>query len=222
MAATARFLFDNDFGSGGGARPTIALAEHEARLAAAEEAGYRKGFAAAEAKARAEAERQVPAMLAKIAAAIEEVRRGFTVLEARLETEAVEVAVAVAKKLAPELVAREPQAEIAALVSDAFRHLVGAPHVVIRLSEQLYAPAQPQLAEIAKTRGFEGRLVVLADPEIASGDCRVEWADGGITRDRAATEAAIADLVERYLAARRSSAVTIPPVSPELMGRPEP
>ena len=222
MAATARFLFDNDFGKGGGAKPVVALSEHQARLAEAEATGYRNGYAAAEAKSRAEAGKQVPAMLATISAAIENLRRGFSVLEARLETEAVEVAVAVANKLAPELIAREPMVEFAALVSEAFRHLVGAPHVVVRLSEPLYAAAQPLLAEIAHARGFEGRLVVLADPEIASGDCRIEWADGGVTRERAATEAAVAELVGRYLAARRSSAATIPPVSPDLIGRPEP
>ena len=33
-------------------------------------------------------------------------------------------------------------------------------------------------------RGFEGRLVVLAEPEIAPGDCRIEWADGGVVRDQ--------------------------------------
>jgi flagellar assembly protein FliH len=222
MTATARFLFDTDFGNGHGGRPTIALTDHQAKLVEAQAQGYRNGYAAAEAAARTEADKQIPAMLAAISAAIGELRRGFTVLEARLETEAVEVAVAVANKLAPELVAREPLVEIAALVNEALGHLVGAPHLVIRLSDPLYAAAQPMLTDIAKARGFEGRLVVLADPEIGLGDCRVEWADGGITRDRATTEAAIAELVERYLAARRSSAATIPPVSPDLIGRPEP
>ena len=44
--------------------------------------------------------------------------------------------------------------------------------------------------------------MVLAEPEIALGDCRIEWADGGIVRDRAATEAAIGEAVGRYLGAR--------------------
>ena len=44
--------------------------------------------------------------------------------------------------------------------------------------------------------GFDGRLVVLAEPGIALGDCRIEWADGGLARDRAATEAAIGEAVE--------------------------
>jgi flagellar assembly protein FliH len=48
-------------------------------------------------------------------------------------------------------------------------------------------------------------LVVIAEPDIALGDCRIDWADGGVTRDRVATEAAIADAVSRYLAATRGT-----------------
>ena len=217
MTATARFS-STTISALPAAKPTIALAEHQAKLAEAEAQGYRKGHAAAEAKAQAEAAQKMPALLANVAAAIEALRKSASALEARLETEAVEVAVAIATKLAPALIAREPFAEIAALVDEAFRHLVDAPHVVVRLSETLYGEAQPLLAETARARGFEGRLVVLADPEIAPGDCRIEWADGGVTRDRAATEAAIADLVERYLAARRASTATFRPSRPTWLG----
>ena len=41
-----------------------------------------------------------------------------------METEAVEVAVAVARKLCSELIAREPLGEITALVADCFSYLV--------------------------------------------------------------------------------------------------
>ena len=43
---------------------------------------------------------------------------------------------------------------------------------------------------------------MLAEPDIAPGDCRIEWADGGIKRDSAAIEAAIDEAVARYIASR--------------------
>ena len=43
---------------------------------------------------------------------------------------------------------------------------------------------------------------MLGEPDIADGDCRIEWADGGMTRDRAAAEALIAETVDRFVAAR--------------------
>jgi len=44
--------------------------------------------------------------------------------------------------------------------------------------------------------------VVIAEPGMALGDCRIEWADGGLARDRAATEVAVAEAVGRYVAGR--------------------
>ena len=44
-----------------------------------------------------------------------------------------------------------------------------------------------------------------AKPDIALGDCRIEWADGGVNRDNAAAEAAIGEAVARYVSARAAS-----------------
>ena len=41
-----------------------------------------------------------------------------------------------------------------------------------------------------------------AEPTIATGDCRIEWADGGVVLERAAIEGKINELVGRYLASR--------------------
>ena len=56
-----------------------------------------------------------------------------------------------------------------------------------------------------KQRGFEGRLSVQPDASVARGDCRIEWADGGVNRDTATTLAAIEDVVGRYIAARATA-----------------
>ncbi len=123
-------------------------------------------------------------------------------IQAQIEAEAAAIAVAVGSKLASALIDREPLAEITTLASDCLRHLTGVPHVVVRVNDAIYAEARDRLDALVNAHGFGGRLVVLAAPEIAPGDCRIEWADGGIVRDRIATEAVIADAVERYLAAR--------------------
>lgn len=207
MTAPVKFLFEDDFAAKEAAKPvepTIPLSAHQAALADAEARGHRSGFAAAEAKAVAEAEKRAAAAYERIAAGLEGLARGLASVEGRLEAEAVEVAVAVASKLASELIAAEPMAEIAALAADCFRHLIAAPHVAIRVNDALYEGARARLEEIARMHGFDGRLVVLAAPEVAVGDCRIEWADGGMVRDRAAVEATITDAVSRYVAARRN------------------
>lgn len=208
MTAPAKFLFDVDFGPGPapGAKeaPTITAAAHEAALAEAEARGYRNGMQAAEAQARTEAERRIAAASERMSAALGQLQASLKTVENKFEAEAVEVAVAVGRQLATELIAREPFAEIAALAATCFHELIAAPHIVVRVHESLHAIAKGKLDEIARARHFEGRVVVLAEGGIAPGDCRIEWADGGMIRDRAATEQAIAEVVEGYVAARRA------------------
>ena len=133
---------------------------------------------------------------------LDRLNKALAGIETRLETEAVDVAVAVASKLAPALIAREPFGEISALATDCFQHLVKTPHVVVRVGPAIYDIAKEKLDEIAQSRGFEGRLVVMSEDGLAAGDCRIEWADGGVKRDEAATLSVIDDAVARYVAAR--------------------
>ncbi len=206
MSAPAKYLFEIDFAAGGKSANTVPLTEHKAKLADAEARGYRNGFTAAQTEAAADTARRLGVALEKISGALTEITQGLKGVEGRLEAEAVEVAAAIARKLAPELLAREPFAEIAALVTNCLRDLTTAPHVVVRVGEAIYPQARDQLDAIAGDIGFAGRLVVLAEAGMADNDCRVEWADGGMTRDRAKTEALIAEYVNRYLSVRRVAA----------------
>jgi len=200
MASAAKYLFDEDFSSG--EKPTITLVEAERRRVDAESQAYRKGFAAGEEKAKAEAAQRAADALTLMADVLDKLNKALTGIEIRLETEAVAVAVAVAGKLAPALIAREPFAEISALAEDCFQHLVKTPHVVVRVGPTIYDVAKEKLDEIARARGFEGRLVVMSEDNLAAGDCHIEWADGGVARDETATLAVIDDAVARYVAAR--------------------
>ena len=184
----------------------MTLAEHAVKLAEAETAAHRRGYAEAQSDADVETDRRIAAALEQIAGNLAAANTGLHAIETRLECEAVEVAVAVARKLAPALIAREPFAEISALASECFRQLIAAPHIAVRVNDALYAAAKEKLDDIVRARSFEGRLVVLAEPDIAVGDCRIEWADGGINRDSAAADAAIGEAVTRYLSARRNLA----------------
>ncbi|HEX4409621.1 MAG TPA: FliH/SctL family protein [Xanthobacteraceae bacterium] len=207
MTATTKFLFNTDF-SGSAERkpaePVVTLSEHAVKLAEAETAAHKRGYADAQRDARVEADRRMAAALERIAHGLTTANGALHAIETRLECEAVEVAVAVARKLAPALVAREPFAEIAALAGECFRQLIASPHVAVRVNDALYATAKEKLDDIVRAKNFEGRLVVLAEPDVAPGDCKIEWADGGINRDSAVAGAAIDEAVHRYISARRT------------------
>lgn len=207
MGAPAKFLFDVDFAAPAhdpnAAKEHVATPEEIARLIAEAEArSYRAGFDAAQREAKVMSDRHTAQALAGIESSITSIAKSFATVESRMETEAVEVAVAVARKLCTELMAAEPLTEITALVSDCFRHLTSTPHIVVRINDSLYDSARERVEQIAKRNGFEGRLVILAEPDIPTGDCKIEWADGGVTLDRDTIETKINELVGRYLASR--------------------
>jgi flagellar assembly protein FliH len=203
MAAPAKYLFDVDFGAPDKAREKPATASEIAQqIAAAEARAYRAGHEAAQREAKVESDRRAALALEEIGITIKGIATRFSGIETRMETEAVEVAVAVARKLCSELISGEPLAEITRLVSDCFSHLVSTPHLVVRINDSLYDAAREKIERQAAQSGFEGRLVILAEPDIATGDCRIEWADGGVVLERSAIEAKINELVGRYMASR--------------------
>ncbi len=203
MAAPAKFMFDTDFAAPNKARERAATeAEIAQKVAAAEARAYRDGFDAGQREAKAESDRRAALALEEIKLAMQGIAARLGNVEGRMETEAVDVALAVARKLCGELVAAEPLGEIIGLVKDCFSHLVSTPHLVVRINDQLYESAHERIERLAKQSGFEGRLVILAEPDIATGDCRIEWADGGVVLERRAIDAKIAELVARYMASR--------------------
>jgi flagellar assembly protein FliH len=204
MAAPAKFLFDTDFGANDKSRERAAnAAEVAQKVAAAEARAYREGFDAGQREAKAESDRRGALALEEIKIAMQGIASRFAGIETRMETEAVDVAVAVARKLCGALIAVEPLGEITGLVAECFSHLVSIPHLVVRINDQLYDAAHQRIEQMAKASGFQGRLVILAEPEIATGDCRIEWADGGVVLERGAIETKINELVGRYIASRK-------------------
>ncbi len=202
-------MFDMDFAAPAATKERPATnAEIAQRIAEAEARAYREGFDAAQREAKAESDRRSALALEQIGIAIRQIASSFGNIENRMETEAVDVAVAVARKLCHELMSAEPLTEIMALVSDCFRHLTSTPHLAIRINDSLYEDAKEQIETLARSSGFEGRLVILAEPDIAVADCKIEWADGGCVLDRAAIEAKIDELVGRYIATRNQSGNT--------------
>jgi flagellar assembly protein FliH len=207
MAAPAKFLFDTDFAAPDKTRERAATATEIAeKVAEAEARAYRAGYEAAQHEAKVDSDRRSALALEEIGTAVRSIAQRFSGIETRMETEAVDVAVAVARKLCNELIVREPLGEIVALVSECFSHLVATPHLVVRINDQLYDAAREKIERQAAQSGFEGRLVILADPGIATGDCRIEWADGGVVLERTAIESKISELVGRYLASRGQAA----------------
>lgn len=200
MSQPVRFLFDTDFGAPKvlkAAPSAVALADHEAALKEAEASGYRRGEADGRRAAR-------EADAARLSAAIETLGAQLAVAladaDARalvVESEATALALAFAKKLAGAAVSRFPLAEIEAAAAACFAEIRQAPHLVARVAPDFVEGVRASLASAAQERGFAGRLIVLGDPDVAEGDARLEWADGGVIRDAEAVARALDRAVDQ-------------------------
>jgi flagellar assembly protein FliH len=191
----SKYLFDVEFGRTGrfGDLSGNALAA----VAEAEKVSFRQGFEAA----KQEAEQKTADVLNRIATEMHLIVGRLAVTETRLEREAIDVAHAIATQLAPALIARQPLAEIEALVLDVLSHVRAAPHVAVRVSPEMAERAGERLKKIAEERGFANRLVILPEASLMADDCLVEWADGGVSRDTAAIAQRIGQAIENYLGA---------------------
>lgn len=214
-SAPVRFLFDVDFAAPKGqkaAPSAVGLADHEAALAEAETSGYRRGEAEGRRAAREADATRLTAAIETLGGQLALALAGADVRAAEIEAEAVSLALVFARKLSGAAVERFPLAEIEAAAAACFAELRQAPHLVARVAPDFVEGVKSALAAAAHERGFAGRLIVLGDPEVAEGDARLEWADGGVLRDAAATAAAI----DRAVAQR--FAETSPAADAELEG----
>lgn len=202
MAQPAKFTFDLDLGHNAEHGRIVTDSAMASLLSEARSAGHAEGFIAGQQGVEAESARQLAAAatslgdrVAALMASLDDHRRLTT-------GEAVALAAAIARKLASSLVAAQPLAEITALIEECLASLDGVPHLVIRCHPDLADAVREIATARIHTSGFAGRLVVMGEPEIALGDCRLEWVDGGLVRDEAALDAQIDSRIAAFLRAR--------------------
>jgi flagellar assembly protein FliH len=178
-AKSEKFLFQRDFGAPPGT-PSPSVRE---ALAEAEQRGLDRGRAEGRAQAMAENDSALAQTLARLADQAAAMLARVDEDRETLEREAIAFATAFAQKLAGDALARFPMDAIAQVARSSFEHLRGVPHIVVRVNDGLVEKTEALMKKIARERGFEGRLVIMGEPDIAPGDVRIEWADGGVVRD---------------------------------------
>jgi flagellar assembly protein FliH len=197
----AAYGFDLDLSSVGGRpgamRGLVPRQEFEAELARARDEAKRLGVT----EASAAAEARLADAASRIAAAATQL---LSTLDRECEIvrrDAAALALATARTLAGTMIDARPLAEIEALIESCLGPLRTVPHFVIRLRADDAEALRQRLEPIAERAGFSGRIVVLGEDGMAAGDCRIEWADGGIVRDRGKATAAIEAAIDRRFAA---------------------
>ena len=217
MGELAKFKFDNVFEEGAAPKlpekpeqdPRELPAYSEIDLEAARAEAYEQGAAVGEERARDAAGQAIAAVLDRIAGELPGLAARFDGIREDARKDAAALAFKIASKLAGELVARQPLAEVEAMIVDALSELSeqgDVPRIAVRVAEDLVDGLGAHVDGLAARAGFSGQIVLLADREMHGSNCRVEWADGGAERDVAALERVIEAAVSRFVHSRGNGA----------------
>ena len=214
MARPRKYLFDTSFddavpppGTASGEPPE--LPPTRAQLEAARAEGLSQGRTDAlfemaglvetrAADALVSLDRNVAALLAARAAIVHDT-----------ESQAIALLRSVLQKAVPALCRKDPAAEIEALVVRCLSEALDEPRIVLRVGDAVFDAIQSRLATMTEANGYAGKLVLIADPALADGDVRVEWADGGAERDTRRLMAEIDAILSRNIDA--PPAAPLPP-----------
>lgn len=222
MTKAQKFLFDNPFdGQGASARgPNDLYFDNEPKygvrdIEKARDEAYAEGVTAGIQQSLTSYESQMAATLNRIAEAGAELLRGRQQLAAELRQEAAQLALMIAAKLAPALIQEQPQKEIEVLVAGCLADNHDEPRIVIRVNPDQLEDLKQRILGLADDSGFTGDIVFLAEDEVALGDCRLEWADGGVERDSGQLAHCTEQAVAKYLSTLAAPQVQEAPEQPE-------
>ena len=198
-----KFMFDRPFDAGAAVRPPerkpVTLKPEQ--VDAFKKESYDAGFAAGQQAGHDAQQQQIHATLVQIDGRLTQMIGAMHVFQAQQDAHMRQLAVAIARKILPQFVARHGEQEIESLVATAMAEMPREPRLVVRVAATQLEMLEKKIQEIAAQKAYAGSVVVVSDASVADGDCRIEWADGGIERNAAAT----LDAIEAVVAPEDSS-----------------
>jgi flagellar assembly protein FliH len=213
MNTAPKFLFDRDFdpdllvggeprsgrraGDAGRSRAKPAITEDDLARARAE--GLAEGREQASRDAAQSVELRLTEAFETVGERLGEVISGTRAAHAAAAREATAVAVAIARRMVPELYRRNAAAEIELTVASVLSRVLETKELTVRAAEALAEPLRERITALAEARGIGERIRIAADPALPEGDCRIEWPGGGAERDSAALWTEIEAVIEKNL-----------------------
>lgn len=196
QSAGRKFTFDTEF-TGGEARPTAAARARQKQTLTTEELEKLQASARSEGENNATV-RAAEALDRTIAALTITIRAALDNSHAQVEAlraEAAELALAMAKKIAPAALAALPAGDVEIALRQAMHQAIGEPRITLRAAPAVVDALEARLTDIAHEEAYEGRVMIAADAAMTGADCRIEWRGGGAERSEKAIEDALTALI---------------------------
>ncbi|ALG73409.1 flagellar assembly protein FliH [Azospirillum thiophilum] len=148
-------------------------------------AGQNTGYERGKAEIEATVNNRIAGALSQIADGVARLLAEHEAGSAARSEQPVHLALAIVRKLMPEWARRGGMVEVEGMVRACLTDLIDEPRLVIRVADDTMDLVREHLDRTVGSRGFGAKLMVVGDPSIAPGGCRIEWAEGGMERDTA-------------------------------------
>ena len=199
MTSQNKFTFDTEF-LGKEDRQAPAARARQKQTLTTEELERIQTEARMQGETSAQA-RNIEALERSIAALTISVRAALDQSHAEIEglrDEAARMALAMAKKIASAALAALPAGDVEMALRQAMHQTISEPRITLRTSAAVAEAIEPRLAAIAHEEGYDGRVMIAAEPGMKAGDCRIEWRGGGAERSEQAIEDALTALITQH------------------------
>ncbi|MCZ4273618.1 FliH/SctL family protein [Maritalea porphyrae] len=183
MTKPAKFTFDLDLARTSAKTKLMEEKDLDLLIAQAREQGFNEGLEQGQQSVLSETNRQIAAATEQLANRSADFLKTLDNAQKHHLAQSTKLAATIGHKLAAHLVEHNPTPEITALLEDCLASLGSTAHLVIRCNDQLSDQIKPITEQLAHQAGFDGRLIIMGEPEFALGDCRIEWSDGGLARN---------------------------------------
>jgi len=199
MAEPIKFTFDQAFDGGAKSRYDIEIERIQQAGEDAKDLAHSQGVNEGRTQVLSEIEAETKETLSQIAQASHALFSQQSRLESSLKQEMVQLAYAIAAKLAPALMRQHPLEEVTALIEDCMATAQKEPRLVVRVSETMSDAVNERLEDMKAATNFPGDIVLIGEQSYGAQDCRVEWPDGGTERRYGDIQKEIEQAVHRFV-----------------------
>ncbi len=177
-----KFTFDLDLGDK--SKKTSLIKEERLRelINEAKQKAYQEGFRAGEQSELSRHNQALEAAMSRLISECEKIISSRHEMQQTLIGQAVDLASKTGKKLAANLIEKQPEVELDALIKECLSSLEDVPHLVIHCHQDMVQYCHQAAEKYMQTSRFSGNLVVMGNEEMALSDAKIEWVDGGLVR----------------------------------------
>lgn len=172
----------------------------EDELVRARDEAYKKGYENGIESARQSVENDMLMIVDKMLVQMLALLDGEQKRETEARDIALSMAVASIKKIWPQLIKKLGLEMIESTIRKSLEYNPEESRIVVRVHDSMLDPVVARLPQLQNEQAFAGKIIVIADANVSLGDCKIEWADGGLERLSRTLSSQLDEAMDRILA----------------------